>query len=512
MTSRIYPVAVLAVAVVGLLALPGLSAPGDLVATINVPVASPSCCGIGIAVNCENPATLYYTNSYQPFLYMMDAAGTDLGSVPLFDGATGAPISFGAISWDDGRKKLWGGTDNIGDPPSVYLIDPVTGSCMYMFTLQNAWVGFVDGIALDNDETIWVSDDISVDVEHWTTAGIYLGSITPKNAAGNPLGAISGVAVGKGDLLYLGRNGNGEIVSVTKTGTYISKFATATGRDEDLECDVISFAPLEVLWSKDAYGNYLEVFEVEPGTCQCAGEERYFLDIKPGSCPNPLNVQLRDENDGNGMAVKGNGVLPVAVLGTDDFDVHDIDVSTVLLEGIAPLRHNYSDVGTPFTGEECDCHAMGGDGIVDLSLKFRRADIIMTLGDYYNREMRSLTLTGQLLDGTPFEASDCVRIQTHETGGPMIGAGAPQDVVLNPAVPNPFNPTTVISFELPEAAFTRLAVYDVSGRLVDVLVSEEKGAGTHSIEWNAIRVPSGIYFYRLEVGVFVETRRMVLLK
>lgn len=490
---------------------PAIGAPGDLVATINVPVPSPSNIGIGVAVNCQDPVTLFYTNSYSPFIHKMDAAGAPLGSVPLVDSATGASISFGAISWDEGRQMLWGGTDSSGDPPSVYLIDPVTGVCVYVFTLQVSWIGFIDGIALDNDETLWVSDDVAPDIEHWTTAGVYIGTITPKDAAGAVMGDISGVAVGKGNLLYLGRNGHAEIISVTKTGDYIGKFATASGRDEDLECDVVSFAPLEVLWSKDAYGNYLEVFEVEPGTCQCAGDTRVYLDIKPGSCPNPLNATAMQKNNGNGMSVKGNGVLPVAILGSDNFDVNDIDVSTILLEGIMPLRHNYADVATPVAnGDECDCNRLGGDGLTDLALKFSRNDIVMTIGDFTNKETRSLTLTGMLYDGTPFEASDCVRLQGKEPNAPKSGSMA--QVVLNPAIPNPFNPTTVISYELPARAYTRLAVYDVTGRLVETLVAAEKEAGNYAVEWNAQGVPSGIYFYRLEVGTFVETRRMVLLK
>jgi hypothetical protein len=87
------------------------------------------------------------------------------------------------------------------------------------------------------------------------------------------------------------------------------------------------------------------------------------VDIKPGSCPNPLNK-------------KSKGVLPVAVLGTEDFDVTAIDPETIELTlegvegGVSPLRWNYEDVATPFEGELCDCHELEGDGILDLTLKF----------------------------------------------------------------------------------------------------------------------------------------------
>ena len=63
------------------------AAPGDLLAAVAVPVPSPEGIGIGVAVNCEDPATIFYTNTYSPFLYKMDAAGNDLGSVALADAA-----------------------------------------------------------------------------------------------------------------------------------------------------------------------------------------------------------------------------------------------------------------------------------------------------------------------------------------------------------------------------------------------------------------------------------------
>ncbi len=83
------------------------------------------------------------------------------------------------------------------------------------------------------------------------------------------------------------------------------------------------------------------------------------VDIKPGSCPNPLNVNSK-------------GVLPVAILGTDDLDVTTIDLNTIRLMGVAPVRSDYEDVGTPYyplIGKEdkLDCHEEGGDGIGSVS-------------------------------------------------------------------------------------------------------------------------------------------------
>jgi len=256
--------------------------PGDILAHIKTDVNSPSGIAIGIAADCSDPVTLYYTHSFEPNLYMMDKDGRSLGApVPLTDAETGEPISFGALSWDSTRDKLWAGTDNSGNPLKVYLVDPVTGISKYIFTLQNEHIGFCDGIAFDGtDNSLWISDDVSDWIEHWYVGDVdadgvgvaaHIETLYPKMPDGTPIGQISGLSVGRGDILYLGRDGLGKITRIHKDGSFDSEFTTVGGRDEDLECDVISFAPYEVLWSKDAYDDTLYAIAVETGTCACSG-------------------------------------------------------------------------------------------------------------------------------------------------------------------------------------------------------------------------------------------------
>jgi hypothetical protein len=78
--------------------------------------------------------------------------------------------------------------------------------------------------------------------------------------------------------------------------------------------------------------------------------------------------------------------------------------------------------------------------------------------------------------------------------------------------PNPFNPSTVISYQLPVSGLVNLKVYDVLGNEVIILVNEEKPIGSYEIEFNASHLGSGVYFYRLQSGSFVQTRKMTLLK
>ncbi|HLG33006.1 MAG TPA: T9SS type A sorting domain-containing protein, partial [Ignavibacteriaceae bacterium] len=78
--------------------------------------------------------------------------------------------------------------------------------------------------------------------------------------------------------------------------------------------------------------------------------------------------------------------------------------------------------------------------------------------------------------------------------------------------PNPFNPTTNIGFRIAKFDFVKLTVYDILGNEISVLVNEEKPAGNYEVTFDASSLPSGIYFYRLQAGRFIQSKKMVLLK
>jgi hypothetical protein len=88
----------------------------------------------------------------------------------------------------------------------------------------------------------------------------------------------------------------------------------------------------------------------------------------------------------------------------------------------------------------------------------------------------------------------------------------PGEFALKQNYPNPFNPKTVMSYELKVKSNVRLVVYDVLGREVARLAEGIQDAGIKSVEWDASGTPSGVYFYRLRAGDFVETKKMVLAK
>ena len=136
------------------------------------------------------------------------------------------------------------------------------------------------------------------------------------------------------------------------------------------------------------------------------------LDIKPGSCPNPFNRH-------------SNGVLPVALVGTGELDPTQVEMSSLQLiradgvggsvgpnEGPPGPHSRIKDAARPFDGEPCDCQHHGPDGIDDLSMKFRTDEMVeaLELNALPGGAMAELVLSGSLLDGTPFLASDCIVI------------------------------------------------------------------------------------------------------
>ena len=87
-----------------------------------------------------------------------------------------------------------------------------------------------------------------------------------------------------------------------------------------------------------------------------------------------------------------------------------------------------------------------------------------------------------------------------------------QDYRLDQNFPNPFNPTTTIKYQIPELSFITLKVFDVLGKEVMILVNEEKSAGYYKVEFNASLLTSGIYFYQLKAGNYIETKKMIFIK
>jgi len=117
------------------------------------------------------------------------------------------------------------------------------------------------------------------------------------------------------------------------------------------------------------------------------------------------------------------------------------------------------------------------------------------------------TLTGCVINGVLYGDTSY-----HILGLINITTAIPGTFSLSQNFPNPFNPVTSIYFDIPNSSYTNLIVFDQIGREIQVLVNEQLSPGSYKFEWDAADFPSGIYFYKLQAGEFVETKKMVLIK
>ena len=146
-------------------------------------------------------------------------------------------------------------------------------------------------------------------------------------------------------------------------------------------------------------------------------EPMAHLDIRPGSCPNNLNP-------------RSQGKLKVALLGSADFDVHEVDISTVMLEGVAPGKSRIKDLrGLGADKDECNCSTAGPDGYDDLIFSFDIGAVTEAAGDMVTGEVMYLSLTGTLQNGPLFVGEDCVKIVGKPVDSDQTGPTSPDELM-----------------------------------------------------------------------------------
>jgi hypothetical protein len=179
-----------------------------------------------------------------------------------------------------------------------------------------------------------------------------------------------------------------------------------------------------------------------------------------------------------------------------------------------------------FPGDYVGLDAAGNDFVaaftvannlgLPLQLPWEQDEMVLALDAYNRQDIVFARVSGA--PPTPTIISRRTRGGLGDAELSNTGMSLSQQVVLHDNVPNPFNPTTLIAFELPDAATVSLDIYDVSGRRVQTLVGGQSyPAGTHHVRWDGRNdtgqsVASGVYLYRLRANAVVQTKRMVLMK
>ena len=129
------------------------------------------------------------------------------------------------------------------------------------------------------------------------------------------------------------------------------------------------------------------------------------------------------------------------------------------------------------------------------------------LGDAITRRYVTATATDTAGNTSEFSLAYLVTSVWEKTGEVV-----PTAYSLSQNYPNPFNPSTTIKYELPKSSHVSLTVFDILGREVSVLVNERRDAGVHEVRFEAAGLASGVYFYRLQAGPFVDTKKLLLVR
>ncbi len=131
---------------------------------------------------------------------------------------------------------------------------------------------------------------------------------------------------------------------------------------------------------------------------------------------------------------------------------------------------------------------------------------------YINGNQGAIVVWQDYRSGTSFDIYETGFNTTGLVGIGNIGTVNPENYSLSQNFPNPFNPQTVINYNIPQNGNVKITIYDGLGRLVNTLIDQNQNAGSHEVTFNASSFATGIYFYKLESGSFVETKKMTLIK
>jgi hypothetical protein len=227
-------------------------------------------------------------------------------------------------------------------------------------------------------------------------------------------------------------------------------------------------------------------------------------------------TMINSSNNENGMFCKINYTTPNVILGQEMFDNRGYNDRGYDLS-------EYTSTEFAFTGLTTSKSTSAQD------ISFIRSSFS---GQFVNNCLKSLTLNAKQENLTttsmaltyitytdsvisPTLKIDTARVDTlcsPLTSSNENNSTVPTDYTLKQNYPNPFNPTTNIEYGIPNDGFVSLKVYDITGKEVMNLVNENKTKGSYLISFNANELTSGVYFYKLESGIFTQTRKMTLIK
>jgi hypothetical protein len=374
----------------------------------------------------------------------------------------------------DNSNSIWAGVQNASNHTFVKKLE-TNGNISTTFTQTN--VRSISGLSVDTDGNIWVT-----------------GSTTTGNQSFNGFMANGPFPY----AFYVTRYSPGGVAH------WVQFIEDGTFKTPRIACDNSGNAYLsDHLNGPFVFGSLLAqgaewTFDFFLTKIDSAGNFIWLREVPAG---NPI----ADASIGSGGFLTCSGDGDVYVAG---FSRNNVNWGS----GIISTSFGYYDVlilKYSTSGELLWVKNAGGSG-------FDRADAIsidkegncyITGGVGENTVFDSLTFSGQVIN------SFLAKIKTDDpTSIELTQINPPQDIRLYQNYPNPFNPATNIGFWISDFGFVSLKIYDVNGREVTTLVSEELTPGSYEYRWDARGMASGMYFYRLETKGFRQMKKMLLIR
>jgi hypothetical protein len=374
----------------------------------------------------------------------------------------------------DNSNSIWVGVQNASNHTFVKKLD-TNGNISTTFTQTN--VRGISGLSVDSDGNIWVTGSTTTGNQSFNgfiangpfTYSFYVTRYSPGGVA-HWVRFLEDVTF-KTPRIVCDNSGNAYL-SDHLNGPFVFGSLIAQGAEWTFDF---------FLTKIDSAGNFIWLREVPAG--------------------NPI----ADASIGSGgfLTCSGDGDVYIAGFSRNNVNWGNGFISTSFGSyDVLILKYSSS-------GELLWVKNAGGSG-------FDRADAIsidkegncyITGGVSENTVFDSLTFSGDVIN------SFLAKIKTDDiTSIELTQTNPPQDIRLYQNYPNPFNPATNIGFGIADRGFVTLKVYDVTGREVATLVSENLAAGSYTYRWETRGLPSGVYFYCLKAGSYEKTRRMLLIR
>lgn len=249
-------------------------------------------------------------------------------------------------------------------------------------------------------------------------------------------------------------------------------------------------------------------YTTSPGVYKSTDEGVSWTEITENISFTGANIQrvVADPVNANTYYITRASYTTAQVIKTTDFGITWTDISAGLPAVSAntffvdPVNTNHVFVGNDFG---VYWSSTGGTGWTKLSNGFPFVPVLDF--SYFNsggiRLIRAAT-----------HGRGVFEINADAVGINQISELVPASYSLKQNYPNPFNPSTNIRYDLPKNSFVKLVVFDMLGKEIETLVNENQSAGTYETKFDASRLSSGVYFYRIETGNFVDVKRMLLIK